>query len=79
MKTWYLTREANVVHKNCVVPVGAKIYLDETQAKLHAQKIVKTEPPDKKQKSFVLEDYSEYLDDKIKDAENLDVPEEREP
>ena len=69
MKTWYLTREPNLVHKGSVVPTGAKIYLTPDQAKLHQAKIVKTEPPDNQEKSFVLSDYSEYLGSKIQESE----------
>ena len=83
MKTWYLTREGSgdIIHKNVTVPPGYKIYLSKGQAKLHADKIIKTEPPDSPQGAIVLDDYFEHLQFvKADKTEPLitDVPEERE-
>lgn len=63
MKTWYLTREGtgDLMHKDYKIPSGNKIYLSEAQAKIHANKIIKTEPPDSPQEAAILNEYFEYL------------------
>ncbi len=82
MKTWYLTREGSgdIIHKGKIIPPGHKIYLSEQQAKLHQEKIIKTEPPDSPQGTIILEDYFEHLEviNNQKQTKITDDPQERE-
>ena len=63
MKTWYLTREGaeDLIHKGHKIPAGHKIFLSDAQAKLHQNKIIKTEPPDSPQEAIILNEYFEHL------------------